>query len=171
MIAYEIYTKVNKYYLLTTVYSFSLQKKPFCILRTAILLDATKKMNIIVKFLICLASLVAIDSLRIWVLAKNIYRQWLAPYLWGNPNLRIWWLVRVIMVIWTIVFVGPRTQGQPRYIAFAYGALYGLTLYFVYNGTNAAFFAKRPWQVFLADCLRGMFACGIISVIRRTLSK
>ncbi|MBP7062251.1 DUF2177 family protein [Patescibacteria group bacterium] len=80
-------------------------------------------------------------------------------------------LVWVVMVIGTAVFVGPKTQGQPRYMAFAYGALYGLTLYFVYNGTNAAFFAQRPRKVFVADCLRGMFACGIISVIRRALSK
>lgn len=111
------------------------------------------------------------DSLRIGVIAKNIYTTGLSAYMGTDTRLRIWIIVRILMIVGIVVFVWPKTQEQTRPVAFWYGALYGLILYFVYNGTNATFFAQRPRKVFVADCLRGMFACWIVSIIRRAINK
>lgn len=118
------------------------------------------------KFLATLAALMAMDSLRLGVIAKNIYRAWLAPYM-QEWFMRLWVGigVRVVMIIGIVAFVWPKVANGPRYMAFARGALFGGILYAVYNGTNYAFFPQRPLHIAIIDTLRGIFACGCASVV------
>lgn len=79
--------------------------------------------------------------------------------------------VRVVMIIGIVAFVWPKAASGPRYMAFARGALFGGILYAVYNGTNYAFFPQRPLHIVIIDTLRGIFACGMASLVWYGLQK
>lgn len=124
------------------------------------------------KFVATLAGLMIMDSLRLGAIAKNIYRQWLAPYMqeWFM-RLGVGIGVRVVMIIGIVAFVWPKAASWPWYAAFWRGALFWWILYAVYNGTNYAFFPQRPLHIVIIDTLRGIFACGCASLIWYALGK
>ena len=118
------------------------------------------------QFLITLTALIALDSLWLGIIAKKIYGAALAPFMQdGFMRLWVWVGVRVIMIIGIVAFVWPKTIDGSRYMAFVRGAIFGWILYAVYNGTNYAFFPKRPLHIVIIDTLRGMFACGMASLV------
>jgi uncharacterized membrane protein len=125
----------------------------------------------IIKLLVALATLIAMDSLRLGVIAKKTYKVWLAPYM-QDEFMRLWVGigVRVVMIIGIIAFVWPKAGDGPRYMALVRGWLFGGILYTVYNGTNYAFFPKRPLHIVIIDTLRGIFACSIASLVRYLLA-
>lgn len=72
------------------------------------------------------------------------------------------------IVAWFLLAVGIKYIVVPDgnlYRTFSRGALLGLVIYGVYNGTNYATFSKYPVSTAIADTLWGTFAVGTVSAI------
>ena len=77
------------------------------------------------------------------------------------------------LVAWFLLAVGIKyfvlTDGDTSISTFYRGALLGLVIYGVYNGTNYATFTKYPIETCIYDTLWGTFAVGTVSVIASKL--
>lgn len=72
------------------------------------------------------------------------------------------------IIAWFLLAVGIKYIVVPDgnlYRTFSRGALLGLIIYGVYNGTNYATFSKYPVSTAIADTLWGTFAVGAVSAI------
>lgn len=72
------------------------------------------------------------------------------------------------IIAWFLLAVGIKYIVVPNgnlYRTFFRGALLGLVIYGVYNGTNYATFSKYPVSTAIADTLWGTFAVGTVSAI------
>lgn len=109
-----------------------------------------------------------LDGIWLGLLMSSFYRTQLAPIarlsngafdpLW-TPAL----LVYVLLSVGVAVFVVPRAASVVTAIAF--GAMFGLISFGVYDLTNYATLAAWPLAVVLVDMAWGAFACGTAAAV------
>ena len=79
-----------------------------------------------------------------------------------------WWgglIAWGLLALGIVVFVLPLAHKSLIKLV-AYGALYGLIVYSVFNWTNFAMFKNyNNWKVIMPDILWGIFACTLVSII------
>ena len=79
-----------------------------------------------------------------------------------------WWgglIAWALLALGIVVFVLPLAHKSLIKLV-AYGALYGLIVYGVFNWTNFVMFKNyNNWKVIVPDLLWGIFACTLVSFI------
>lgn len=129
-------------------------------------------MPLSLKVYLCLVPVfLAIDLLWLGVIMSGFYKAELGPLLRrsGEAMAPIWWaafLVYILIPLGIVLFVLPglplETSLAP---AFAWGAVFGLILYGVYDFTNFSLVQHWPLRLTLADIAWGGFVCGLATVI------
>ena len=102
-----------------------------------------------------------LDGVWLGLLMKNFYREQLAPIVRladGGlaPNWPAAFAVYILLGTGIALFVVPRASTVPS--AAAFGALFGLIVYGVYDFTNYATLRQWPFALTLADVAWGAFA-------------
>ena len=102
-----------------------------------------------------------LDGVWLGLLMKNFYRDQLAPIVRladGGiaPNWPAAFVVYVLLGSGIALFVIPRASTVP--LAAAYGALFGLVVYGVYDFTNYSTLRQWPLMLALADMAWGVAA-------------
>lgn len=126
-------------------------------------------------FLVSFCSFVVLDMLWIsqamaWFYEQEIGK--LARYQGGSlsplwlPALAVWALI----VLGSMVFVLPRVVDASWAHTFAWGALFGLVLYGVYDFTNYALLTDWTLRVTLVDLAWGAFANGVLACLLKFLN-
>lgn len=127
----------------------------------------------IAKATACAAATFAVlDSLWLGLLMSSFYRTQLAPIArLANGGFAPLWtpalLVYLLLSLGTAVFVVPRASSPLA--ALAFGALFGLVSFGVYDLTNYATLAAWPRVVVLVDMAWGAFACGVAAAVTYTV--
>ena len=111
-----------------------------------------------------------LDGVWLGVLMKNFYREQLAPIVrMGDggmaPNWPAAFVVYALLGTGIAFFVIPRAATVPA--AAAYGALFGLVVYGVYDFTNYSTLRQWPFVVTLADVAWGTFATAACAAVVR----
>jgi len=130
-------------------------------------------MKYIIKILIITIIFIIFDALWFSVSVPTIYMpkfteiQNEQPQMLNKMHGGIFaWL---LLVIGIYHFVLPLSNNITD--AIKYGALYGLVVYGVYNGTNYVTFNKYDGKIFIADLSWGIFACSLVSAIAFHINK
>ena len=111
----------------------------------------------------------ALDMLWIGLLARQHYLSnigSLMRYANGSYNV-VWWaglLVWALIVLGSIIFVLPLTQGQSLGTALFYGGLFGLVLYGVYDLTNYSLLKDWPLSTTVLDIVWGVLSNALLAV-------
>ena len=121
-------------------------------------------------FAISYPTFIIFDIMWIGILMNSTYQYYLEPIARiYNGKLQANWpaalLVWALIVIGAIIFVLPKTTGVNLIGSFAWGALYGLILYGVYDLTNFAILAQWPLTITIIDIIWGMTVNGILLVL------
>lgn len=131
-------------------------------------------MNNVLSYCISLLCFMIMDGIWLGLLMKSTYQQMLGAMLRTAQTFEIAHMVTTLLVwmfivsgIW--IFVAPLTIFKTNTQTFLYGALFGLILYGVYEGTNFVVLNQWPLSIVILDILWGMFACGTLSVIIQKL--
>jgi uncharacterized membrane protein len=111
-----------------------------------------------------------LDGVWLGLLMKNFYREQLAPIVrMGDggmaPNWPAAFVVYALLGTGIAFFVIPRAATVPA--AAAYGALFGLVVYGVYDFTNYSTLRQWPFVVTLADVAWGTFATAACAAVVR----
>jgi uncharacterized membrane protein len=120
-------------------------------------------------FVISFIAFVAMDSLWISYLMKDLYREKFSfadmqeTGMFGMKCL-LALVVWALIVKGIVIFVLPRTHGLYSHALFK-GGLYGLIVYGSYELTNYIVLADWPMEMVRYDIAWGVFICAIVSVI------
>ena len=116
-------------------------------------------MNKVVTLVVIAAMLVSLDMLWFTWSVKALYRP--AALAIQGSSLRL----RLVggVVAWLLLAWGIQYFVLGRQDAWVHGAVLGLVVYGVYNGTTYAMFGKYPLHVAVMDTLWGTFAMGTAS--------
>ena len=111
-----------------------------------------------------------LDGVWLGLLMRNFYREQLAPIVrLGNggiaPNWPAAFVVYVLLGTGIALFVIPRAPTVS--LAAAYGALYGLVVYGVYDFTNYSTLRRWPFVLALADLAWGTMASAACAAVVR----
>ena len=111
-----------------------------------------------------------LDGVWLGLLMKNFYREQLAPIVrMGDggmaPNWPAAFVVYALLGTGIAFFVIPRAATVPA--AAAYGALFGLVVYGVYDFTNYSTLRQWPFVVTLSDVAWGTFATAACATVVR----
>jgi uncharacterized membrane protein len=111
-----------------------------------------------------------LDGVWLGLLMKNFYREQLAPIVrLANggiaPNWAAACVVYVMLGTGVAVFVIPRAPTVS--LAAAYGALFGLVVYGVYDFTNYSTLRQWPFALTLADVAWGTLASAVCAAAVR----
>jgi uncharacterized membrane protein len=123
-----------------------------------------------------LLTAVALDGLWLGVVMKSFYRDGLAPVARLAPDgaLAPVWVaalpVYFLLVAGNAVFVLPRAGASPWPVVAAWGALFGLFTYGVYDLTNLSTLRAYPLSLVVVDMAWGAVATAIVSVVMRAAS-
>ena len=114
----------------------------------------------------------ALDGVWLGLLMKNFYRAQLAPIVRladGGiaPNWSAAFVVYALLGTGIAVFVIPRASTFS--LAAAYGALFGLVVYGVYDFTNYSTLRQWPFVLTLADVAWGAAASAVAAVAVRSV--
>jgi uncharacterized membrane protein len=109
-----------------------------------------------------------LDAVWLGLLMKNFYRQQLAPIVrLGDggiaPNWPAAFVVYALLGTGIALFVIPRAPSVP--IAAAFGALFGLVVYGVYDFTNYSTLRQWPFVLTLADVAWGTCASAACAAV------
>jgi uncharacterized membrane protein len=115
-----------------------------------------------------------LDGVWLGLLMKNFYRAQLAPIARladGGiaPNWPAAFVVYVLLGTGIAMFVIPRASTVP--LAAAYGALFGLVVYGVYDFTNYSTLRQWPFVLTLADVAWGAMASAACGAIVRSVAR
>ena len=116
-----------------------------------------------------------LDGIWLGVLMKNFYRQQLAPIVrLGDgggiaPNWPAAFVVYVMLGLGIAAFVIPRAATVPS--AAAYGALFGLVVYGVYDFTNYSTLRQWPFALTLIDVAWGALASAAAAAVVRFVAR
>ena len=115
-----------------------------------------------------------LDGVWLGVLMKNFYRDQLAPIVRladGGiaPNWPAAFVVYALLGAGIALFVVPRASTVSS--AAAYGALFGLVVYGVYDFTNYSTLRQWPFVVVLADVAWGAVASAACASVVRLLTR
>ena len=111
------------------------------------------------------AGFMVLDGIWIYGLVQDFYSEKLAPlYGRGDWKLNPWAgvLAYFALSLGLTIFVVP--AARELWEAAAYGLVYGLAVYGVYDFTNAALFKKYSEDLVWADLIWGMLASAIVAV-------
>lgn len=110
---------------------------------------------------------VVLDVLWFGLLMGGVYKQYFAfakPQFTKLSGIITFISVYALMSIGILLFVLPQLTGDATFKdAFVWGALFGLIVYGVYEGTNYAFLPDWPAQLIVIDTLWGAFVCAVAS--------
>ena len=115
-----------------------------------------------------------LDGVWLGLLMKNFYRDQLAPIVrLGNggiaPNWPAAFLVYILLGTGIALFVIPRAPTVS--LAAAYGALFGLVVYGVYDFTNYSTLRQWPFVLVLVDVAWGMVASAACAAVVRVAAR
>ena len=115
-----------------------------------------------------------LDGVWLGLLMKNVYREQLAPIArLANggiaPNWPAAFVVYVLLGTGIALFVIPRAPTVPS--AAAFGALFGLVVYGVYDFTNNSPLRQWPFVLTLADTAWGALASAAAAVAVRIVAR
>ena len=115
-----------------------------------------------------------LDALWLGVVMKHFYREQLAPIVrLANggiaPNWPAAFVVYVLLGIGIAVFVVPRAPTVSS--AAAFGALFGLVVYGVYDFTNYSTLRQWPFVLTLADTAWGALASAAAAAAVRIVAR
>ncbi len=120
-------------------------------------------------YLSTLGSMLALDFVWLGFVAKKFNISQLGSLMRQTPatfwNLASGFAVYLLMTLAIVVFVLPKVSGESLGTVFLYGAIMGLIMYGVYDGTNYFFINNYPWLMSIVDVVWGMFCIGVSSVI------
>ena len=113
-----------------------------------------------------------LDGIWLGLLMSSFYKRQLAPIArLSNGSFDPLWtpalLVYALLSVGVAVFVVPRAGTAVA--ALAFGALFGLVSFGVYDLTNYATLAAWPIAVVLVDMAWGAFACGTAAAVTFTV--
>jgi len=116
----------------------------------------------------------ALDGIWLGLLMKNFYREQLAPIVRladGGiaPNWPAAFVVYVLLGTGIALFVIPRAPTVG--LAAAYGALFGLVVYGVYDFTNYSTLRQWPFVLTLADVAWGTMASAACAAAVRFVAR
>lgn len=74
-----------------------------------------------------------------------------------------------LLALGMVLFVVPRAS-RFLFSSFAWGALFGLIVYGMYNGTNLALVRQWPLVLVAVDVAWGVVLCGLVSVVTTAFS-
>jgi uncharacterized membrane protein len=119
-------------------------------------------MGAVVPFAVALAGFLVLDGLWLGVVMGSFYRTQLGPIarLSGGGFAPLWWaagLVYVLLAAGIAGLVVPRAATPAA--ALAWGALFGLVVYGVYDLTNLATLRAWPPLLTVVDIAWGTTAC------------
>ena len=123
-----------------------------------------------------LLAAVVLDGLWLGVVMKTFYRDGLVPVARLGPDgslAPIWAAalpVYFLLVTGNAVFVLPRAGGSPWPVVAAWGALFGVLTYGVYDLTNLSTLRAYPLSLAVVDIAWGAVATAIVSVVMRAVS-
>ena len=114
------------------------------------------------------------DMLWIGFIMRKTYQSYLGPLMrTTNGALQVNWsagiAVWALIVLGAIIFALPRAYAASYAITFAWGALYGLVLYGVYDLTNYALLANWPLAMTFIDICWGICVNGLLLVVIKWL--
>jgi uncharacterized membrane protein len=115
-----------------------------------------------------------LDGIWLGLVMKNFYRQQLAPIVRladGGiaPNWPAAFVVYALLGAGIALFVVPRAATVS--LAAAYGAVFGLVVYGVYDFTNYSTLREWPFALTLADTAWGALACAGAAVAVRIVAR
>jgi uncharacterized membrane protein len=115
-----------------------------------------------------------LDGVWLGLLMKNFYRDQLAPIVRladGGiaPNWSAAFVVYGLLGTGIALFVMPRASTVP--LAAAYGALFGLVVYGVYDFTNYSTLRQWPFELALADMAWGAVASAVCAAAVRIVGR
>ena len=115
-----------------------------------------------------------LDGIWLGLLMKNFYRDQLAPIArladgGFAPNWPAAAVVYVLLGTGIAVFVIPRASTVS--LAAAYGALFGLVVYGVYDFTNYSTLRQWPFVLTLADVAWGAVASAACAAVVRSVAR
>lgn len=121
-------------------------------------------------FIIAMSLLGLYDLVWLRFIASNFYKENFA--ILGCTTLsgmqgKGWALLATyfLMTLGFVVFVFPLLTAQPSLSNIIYGALFGLILFGVYQGTNYIVFKDWPLILVFVDTAWGMFTYGLTSCV------
>lgn len=131
-------------------------------------------MNSILRYCISLLCFMIMDGIWLGLLMKSTYQHMLGSMLrtaqtFGPSHIGTTLLVWMFIVSGIWIFVTPLSVYKSNTHTFLYGALFGLILYGVYEGTNFVVLNQWPLSIVVLDILWGMFACGTLSIVIQKL--
>ena len=108
----------------------------------------------------------AIDSIWLGVVARNLYKNQLGSLLAESPN----WFAAIafylLFVVGVVVFaIAPAISAGSPWKALALGSLLGLVTYATYDLTNHATLKNWPLIITLVDLAWGTFFTATISIV------
>lgn len=137
-------------------------------------------MKIFLQFLAVAAFVFVADFIWLGMIMKGFYHQELRSLIrlgpdGFTPRLLPALLVYMLIPAGVVLFVGPRIDvGNSLLVAAAWGAIFGLIVYGIYDLTNLAILDQWSLRVTIADILWGIFLCAISAVcmalVRRALA-
>ena len=115
-----------------------------------------------------------LDGVWLGLLMKNFYREQLAPIVRLRdggmaPNWPAAFVVYVLLGTGVALFVIPRAPTVS--LAAAYGALFGLVVYGVYDFTNYSTLRQWPFALTLADVAWGAVASAVCAAAVRIVGR
>jgi uncharacterized membrane protein len=111
-----------------------------------------------ITILICL---VIVDITWLGFIAEPLYKQDIGG-LMRKPSLLPVIIVYLALALGVTLFALPKADSLSN--AFVWGALFGVSLYGVYDFTNYAILANWPLRITLIDFVWGMVLCGLANM-------
>jgi uncharacterized membrane protein len=118
-------------------------------------------------YLLCLPFTLLLDYVWLAKLMQGFYVRELGSYarVRGNTIIPVYWaaaIVYLLLPLGIVLFALPRVDPDNQAASsLAWGALFGLTVYGVYDMTNMSTLEKWPVRMVWVDICWGCFLCGV----------
>ncbi len=128
------------------------------------------KLNFIL-FFILLPVIIIIDYVWLGIIASGFYKNQLQSILNADVNIVSALIVYILIIFGIVLFVLPHKLASKPFSAFFIGALFGFTVYGIYDFTNHAVLKNWTLPVSMMDVMWGSVLCGFISCLGKTIEK
>jgi len=131
-------------------------------------------MGLTIKLAVGAVAFMVLDGVWLGLLMKNFYREQMAPIVrLGNGGMAPNWpaalVVYILLGTGIALFVIPRASTVSS--AAAFGAVFGLVVYGVYDFTNYSTLRQWPLVLALTDTAWGVLASAVASVAVRIVAR
>jgi uncharacterized membrane protein len=128
-------------------------------------------------YLLCLPFTLLLDYIWLAKLMQGFYIKELGPYarVRGVTIIPVYWaaaIVYLLLPLGIVLFALPRVD--PEHLAIsslAWGTLFGLIVYGVYDMTNMATLERWPVRMVWVDICWGCFLCGVTTLFAALVSR